>query len=194
MSGVNLINPVPYVPVSLFKPAKLLDVVTGWQPCDEAIGDILNRFSIQRQKMLEFGVEYGFSTSAFANYFSTVVAVDHFRGDQHAGFKDVWNETSEKLKAFPNVVLLRADYRDWINTVKSAHFDLIHIDIVHTFLDTYQCGRWAADHADIVLFHDTILHAAVNSAVMAVAAETGMTYYNLDVINGLGILTKKELQ
>jgi hypothetical protein len=79
------------------------------------------------------------------------------------------------------------DYKEWI-TKDTSQYDLIHVDIVHTFEDTLACGRWAADHAPVVLFHDTESFSEVKRAVAAIAEDTGKTFYNYPHCYGLGIV------
>jgi hypothetical protein len=186
MPDVQVINSLPYFPVTFVHSVHTVDVPTAWRPNEEIINDILTRYSIDHRSMIDFGVDYGFSTSAFANYFSVVLGIDNYS-------VEMWNQARKTLKDFKNISLLRVDYKDWIKTVKDAYFDLIHIDIIHTFEDTYQCGRWAVDHASIVLFHDTISNPPVHEALMAISSETGIPYYNWPVACGLGILTKQDL-
>ena len=39
--------------------------------------------------------------------------------------------------------------------IDQTNHDLIHIDIFHDYANTYEAGRWAVDHSNVVLFHDT---------------------------------------
>jgi tRNA uridine 5-carbamoylmethylation protein Kti12 len=88
---------------------------------------------------------------------------------------------------FDNIHLIRSDYRDWIKKDES-HYDLIHVDIIHTFADTFACGLWSAKHAKCVIFHDTESYPAVKQAVIEIARDTGKKFYNFRESNGLGIL------
>jgi hypothetical protein len=82
---------------------------------------------------------------------------------------------------------VRSDYRRWI-AQDDTLYDLIHVDIVHTYADTFTCGLWSAQHAPCVLFHDTVSFRAVRRAVSAIAHLTGKRFYNFEESNGLGIL------
>ena len=46
------------------------------------IPDIINRFNKLANRRLEFGVQFGFSTTVFANYFNEVIGI--FTGDTQA--------------------------------------------------------------------------------------------------------------
>ena len=179
---------IPFTPDLSTPPKLLTDIPTGWGPCEQAIASIIERFNVKRHLMLEFGVEYGFSTAAFSNFFDIVIGVDHFKGDEHSGGKEEFGPTFQRLLPFRNITLDRCDYKDWISRVTYPHFDLIHIDIVHTFVDTFVLGDWAVNHAPVVLFHDTLSFSGVMAACEAIAKKSGKEFYNWNCINGLGVI------
>jgi len=149
---------------------------------------IIERFGLGRSACLEFGVEFGYSTTVLAQYFDRVVGVDLFMGDIHTAHTgDHFDETSARLAPFENIELHRADYRDWISR-DEATYDLIHVDIVHTYEDTFCCGLWSTQHARCVLFHDTESFPDVRRAVIDVAAASGRRFYNYEPHHGLGIV------
>ena len=177
-----------YVPEHRQMPARVLPVVTAWKGIESVLGDLIQRFGIGTKRCLEFGVEYGYSTAALSCFFDSVTGVDIFVGDIHTLDKrDIFRETSDRLAGFPNITLVRSDYRDW--TAKDeSHYDLIHVDIVHTYIDTLTCGLWSARRAQCVLFHDTLSFPAVKRAVIDISRQTGKSFYNFEESNGLGIL------
>jgi hypothetical protein len=83
--------------------------------------------------------------------------------------------------------LVRSDFRDWIKQDNSS-YDLIHVDIVHTYADTFACGLWGAVHSQCTLFHDTESFPAVKRAVIEISRRTGKRFHNFPESNGLGIL------
>lgn len=181
---------VPYVPERRQLPLRVLPVNTGWKGIESILDDLLRRFKVARHRCLEFGVEFGYSTAALSCFFDEVTGVDLFAGDKHTvNRRDIFAETSRRLSAFPNIRLVRSDYRDWI-AQDHARYDLIHVDIVHTYRDTFTCGLWSARRAPCVLFHDTTSFPAVRRAVSAVARATGKQFYNFEQSNGLGILVE----
>lgn len=183
-----------YEPKRLAKPARLINVPTAWDEMESALEDIIERFAITPTNALEFGVDYGYSTAALANYFTTVYGVDTFKGDVHAGFRvDMLPQTEAALKDFPNIRLCPMDYRDWA-VFDNRRYDLIHVDIVHTYEDTYACGAWAVEHADVVIFHDTIAFSDVMRAVEDLASNYGRFFYQWAYRHGLGILSKREIE
>jgi hypothetical protein len=169
----------------------MIDVSTAWYGCESVLEDIIERFQIPPILAIEFGVFNGYSTAAIANYFEQVFGVDTFIGDAMSGSCS-FPETASNLKDFPNVELFEQDFQSFIrdNAIQS---DLIHVDIFHTFDDTYACGKWAAEHSDVVLFHDTISYPEVYRAVAQIAHDTGMIFYNWEEGYGLGILSRRHL-
>lgn len=166
----------------------MLDVPSAWTGLESIIEDILTRFSIERDSCIEFGTEYGYSTVAFSNYFQRVKGIDLFIGDAHSGLKtDHYLETQLALSKYANIELIQRDYRDYVKE-DNAHYNLAHVDIVHTYKDTYDCGLWALEHSDCCLFHDTNSFREVRLAVIDLAKVTGRKIYNYPHHHGLGII------
>lgn len=168
---------------------------SAWAGLEQILPALLADFEVAGGTALEFGVQHGFSTAALANYFNCVVGVDTFAGDQHAGFGDpaaTLAATKARLKEFSNVTLIRSDYQSFWGPLgkfsRGANYDLVHVDIVHTFAETYECGELAVRHSDCVIFHDTISFPEVQRAVAQLATESGRTFFNFPKYYGLGIL------
>jgi hypothetical protein len=177
-----------YVPERRESPDRVLDVNTAWKGLESILSDVLTRFSIRGDRCLEFGVEHGYSTAALSCFFGSVIGVDTFMGDEHTLEKgDIYEKTATRLSSFENIKLIRSDYRDWIQK-DNATYDLIHVDIVHTYADTLACGYWSAMHAQCVLFHDTETFHSVKQAVRDIARLTGKRFYNFKESCGLGII------
>jgi hypothetical protein len=177
-----------YEPGSLETPTRTLNVTSAWKGNELVIADLLRRFNVGRSSCLEFGVEFGFSTVAFSQYFRRVIGVDLFTGDIHTQNKaEHFEPTRSRLAEFSNIELYRSDYRDWIAKDDSV-YDLIHVDIVHTFDDTYRCGLWSAQHSTCTLFHDTESFPEVKRAVQKIANDTRKEFYNYSRNFGLGII------
>ena len=144
-----------YKPQHLYTPEKTIPNKSAWQGLEQIIEDLINTFDLQRKQCIEFGVEFGFSSVVFSNYFDKVVGVDTFEGDIHTKNKNQhYEETLQRLAPYRNITLERSDYRDWI-VKDNERYNLAHVDIVHTYKDTYDCGLWAAQHSDCTIFHDT---------------------------------------
>ena len=185
----NFNHPIQtYKPVNVQRPPHLLDVPSAWTGLESIIEDILTRFSIERDSCIEFGTEFGYSTVAFSNHFQRVRGIDLFLGDAHSGLKtDHFLETQLALSKYANIELTQRDYRDYIQE-DNAHYNLAHVDIVHTYKDTYDCGLWALEHSDCCLFHDTNSFKEVRLAVIDLAKATGRKIYNYPHHHGLGII------
>lgn len=187
---------IPYIPEQLWKPRHLVDVPTAWDGVESILRDVMLRFKIKSNTCLEFGVDYGYSTAALANFFNQVHGVDTFQGDHHAGVReDLLKKASKALENFKNITLVPQDYKVYIDIVDKVNlnpqWDLIHIDIVHDYKPTAELGRWAVDHSDVVMFHDTIAFPEVRRAVQDIAWETGRVFYEYQVQHGVGFLVKE---
>ena len=188
---------IPYIPQEIKRPELILEAPSAWKGLESIIGDIITRFGIRTDKALEFGVEYGYSLVALSNFFKRVMGVDHFLGDEHTDAKNVegmYEKAKEALSAYPNIQLFPKSYQDYMKAHRfNGPYNLIHIDIVHTYEDTFACGDWAMKNADIVLFHDTESFPDVKRAVQDIADKHGVEFYNYPFHYGLGILCRKPL-
>lgn len=166
---------------------------SAWGNIPSIIKDIIERFEINTSNALEFGVEYGYSTSALANYFDNVIGVDIFTGDIHSGLKeDHLEQTKSYLESYKNITLVKSDYRDFIKT-NSDFYGLTHIDIIHNFEHTYECGEWAVQHSRVTIFHDTESYPEVKRACQELANNYDLEFYNYKESYGLGILVNKKI-
>jgi hypothetical protein len=182
---------IKYIPRYYKVPKRLADVPSAWGPNESILMDLIERFQIPHQSALEFGVDYGFSASALANFFEEVIAVDHFESDPQTGYRDrLYEQASLALVEFPNVHIRKSSFQEWIEHDHN-NYDLIHVDVFHDYVNTYAAGKWAVDHSNVVAFHDSESYPAVKSAVCSLADETGMKFYNYEVSHGLGILVRE---
>jgi hypothetical protein len=182
-------NEINYVPKKIVTPPRLIHSKSqAWVGLEKIILDIIEFSKIKTDAALEFGVEFGYSTVALSNYFKKVTGVDIFIGDPHAGFHgDIYELTKKNLADFKNIELIKADYKEYISS-NDQHVDLIHVDIIHTYEDTYACGLWSAEHSDCTIFHDTQSFPDVKKAVADIARKTKKQFYNYRQCNGLGII------
>ncbi len=177
-----------YVPLALVPPKQKIAVPSAWAGLEEIIPDILDRFNVGRERCIEFGVEFGYSTVILSNYFDRVIGIDLFEGDLHTAHKeDHYLRTKESLADFPNIELHKCSYQSWIERDQDQ-YDFAHVDIVHTYKDTYRCGLWAVEHSTVTIFHDTESFLDVRNAVIDIAKKTGKSVYNYPHHYGLGIV------
>jgi hypothetical protein len=89
---------IPYVPRYRKTPERMLQVNSAWKGIESILADLIERFEIQPQRCLEFGVEFGYSTVALSSYFDSVTGVDIFIGDKHTvNRKDIYGDTVKRL-------------------------------------------------------------------------------------------------
>jgi len=168
-------------------------VPSAWFDIPTILKDIIVRVNVTQNKALEFGVEYGYSTSALANYFRQLIGVDTFQGDKHSGNKnDHLSLTSNLLKDWENILLVQSDYKDFIND-NNDYYDLIHIDIVHDYEPTYECGEWAINHSKVTIFHDTESFSEVKHVCLDLSEKYNVEFYNYPHSHGLGILVNNHI-
>jgi hypothetical protein len=54
-----------------------------------------------------------------------------------------------------------------------------------------ECGTWAAQHSDFVIFHDTEAYPiGVKDAVERIAEEQDMRFFNYPLDFGMGVLVR----
>jgi len=186
-------KPIKYIPESKDYNLRLVtEQPSAWGDIAAILPGLIKKFNIETKSAIEFGVEYGYSTSALANLFESVVGIDTFTGDIHAGFKgDIFEETKSYLSTYPNVELVKSMYQDYIKD-NDEQYDFAHVDIIHTYEDTFTCGEWCINHADIVVFHDTVSFVDVFLACEDLAKKYNMDFYNYEESHGLGILINKK--
>lgn len=166
-------------------------VPSGWTGLEKIMPSLVKLFCRDKFSALEFGVEYGYSTSVLSQLFDNVLGVDWFKGDEHSAWRDDYYETAAaNLSSRSNVTLNKQSYQEFLANVRpDVKYDLVHVDVVHTYEATYAIGRWAADHSPVVIFHDTqYIWPEVKQAILQIAEETGKDFYNYEACNGLGIL------
>jgi hypothetical protein len=151
--------------------------------------DLLDTFNVKRDIALEFGVEYGYSTVALSNFFKIVIGVDTFEGDQNTLVRppDFAEEVRALVSPYGNIHLVTSTWEKWAQ-VDDRDYDLIHIDMDHTYDQTFISGVWATLHAPVVLFHDTESFPSVKKACKEIADGTGKKFYNWPQCYGLGII------
>jgi len=185
----------PYKPYRLEQVPKkpLPSVPTSWNGLEKIIPDLIERAELKTDLAIEFGVWHGYSTAALANNFKKVIGVDTFKGDVIPGTEKqpMFVTTSETLKPWPNIELAQSRFQDWFRNWSHLRPDLIHIDIVHTYEDTYACGILALNICDTVIFHDTESFPEVKRALCDLTRLhiPDLPFRNYYECFGLGILT-----
>ena len=102
-------------------------------------------------------------------------------------------QTKNYLEHYENITLLKSDYRDFIKD-NHDNYGLIHIDIIHDFEHTYECGAWAVQHSRVTIFHDTESFFEVKRARQELANDFDLEFYNYKESHGLGILVNRKIK
>ena len=168
----------------------LNDISSAWKGLEDYIIPIIDKFNIKPDCCLEFGVDLGYSSYIFSQVFKKVIGVDKFEGDNHINHPQV-DEFYEQIKQVfnnTNVDVVRADFRDFIKD-NNNQYDLIHIDIVHFYDETFECADWAVKHSNVVILHDTCSFPDIDKVCHDITLKhNNVKYYNISEHFGLGVL------
>lgn len=168
----------------------VLDVPTAWNGLERYIKPVMEHYNVKNDLALEFGVDSGYSLHIFSQIFKKVIGVDSFQGDIHIGHEQGDEFYNRTLKRFENTnaEIIRKNYKDFIKDNNNT-YDLIHIDIVHLYDETYECAEWSIQHSNIVLMHDISAFFDVHRVCEDLARKHNLTYNNtINKYHGLGIL------
>lgn len=184
---------IKYVPKNRVPLERPLNTGSAWRGIESIIPSLIQDFNIDTARAIEFGIEAGYSLTALAHYFQEVIGVDTFAGDIYTHLHDpveTFKIVENNMKDWANVKLVVSDYRDYIKR-DDSHYGLAHVDIVHSYDETYECGEWAVNHADVAIFHDTLSFHEVYNAVHNLSVKYDRDFYSFDESFGLGILVRK---
>ncbi len=173
---------INYIPSFRKMPERVAPVATAWHPNEEIVEALIKDFGIEQNNALELGVDWGFSLIVLSGFFKEILGVD-----LHT------SRCVEVVKQFSNIKLLNVDYSDFIIKNINNYYNLIHIDLTHTYFETIEAGLWAVKHSDMAIFHDTGV-VELKQALEEIADMTGKTFYNFNERHGLGIITDFSLK
>ena len=176
---------------------KLLDVSSAWKGLEDYMIPLIKNFNIQQNIALEFGVDQGYSSHVFSQLFKKVIGVDAFIGDAHINHQqgdDFYNTIKQRFTG-TNIDIIRADFRDFIRSEEAnkTNYDLIHIDIVHLYQETFECAEWAIQKSNVVILHDTESFPEIKRVCNDISKKHGINFYNIPEHHGLGILSKTKI-
>ena len=169
-----------------------LQVPSGWKGLENYIESVISTFNIDKNVALEFGVDTGYSLKILSQIFNSSIGVDTFTGDAHIGHSQGDEFYQDILKKFKdsNTKIVRANYKDYIK-VNDNNYDLIHIDIVHHYKETFECADWSVQHSKVVLIHDTSTFPEMARVCRDISNIHKLEYHNIPEHNGLGILYRR---
>ncbi|MEE7493065.1 glycosyltransferase [Methylobacterium oryzae] len=116
---------------------------------------------------VELGVHLGYSYFAFCQAIrrlgltTRAYAVDHWHGDDHAGFYDesVFESVKQQNRTYAGFsTLLRKNFDGALSDIENGSVDLLHIDGRHAYEDVrhdFETWRPKLSQRAVVLFHDT---------------------------------------
>lgn len=168
----------------------LLPIPSGWEGLECYMNSIMSNLNIKPNLALEFGIDQGYSLKIFSQLFNKVIAVDSFSKEVgHPQYEGYLTNIFERFKG-DNVEINVKDYRDFIKN-NNDFYDLIHVDIVHFYKETYECTEWSIQHSNVVLVHDTITFGDMNVVCEDISKKYNVKYVNIPEHNGLGILYRE---
>jgi predicted O-methyltransferase YrrM len=145
--------------------------------------------------IVDLGVDYGFSTIAFARpNIGHVFAIDWFQGDAQTGSRNALGQFQENIRdaGVKNVTSIIADFdsacADWQRT--NLPIDLLHIDGDHTYeLMANDFNRWRefVRPGGVILLHDT---QSFPNDVGKFFREIDMPKFEFTHSSGLGVVCK----
>lgn len=172
---------------------KTLNVASSWKGLENYIQPIINSFNITPNLALEFGVDYGYSLHILSQAFKKAKGVDGFVGDVHCGSSQgdhFYYDTVNRFKGIDNVEIVRSSFEEYIKT-DNTFYDLIHVDIVHLYKETYECAEWCINHSNVVVLHDIYSFPDMNKVCEDLSKKYNLGYNNtINKYHGLGILYK----
>jgi len=171
---------------------ELLKQPSGWEGLECYMDSIIKELNIKTDLALEFGIDQGYSLKILTQLFKKTVGVDSFSSDPHIGHpqgSEFFQSILNKFKDH-NVDIFKVDYRDYIKN-DNKQYDLIHVDIVHFYAETFECVDWSIQHSNVVLVHDTITFPDMHRVCVDIAKKHNVGYSNIIPHNGLGVLYRR---
>ena len=153
-------------PESFWKPAVMVD--SAWHEHAPFASWLVAQ--VRPRSIVELGTHNGFSFFVFCEALArcgidaSAVAVDTWRGDEHAGFygEEIFAAVAEIRQArYPTAELYRGYFDEAALVVEDGSVDLLHIDGRHGYEDVlHDFETWLPKLSDrgVVLFHDTAEH------------------------------------
>ncbi len=155
---------------------------------------------VQRPRLLvELGAHTGFSYLAFAQAVKRIeikshcIAVDTWRGDEHAGFygEEVFNQLHDyNYRRYGDFSeLMRATFDEAVDSFEDGSIDLLHIDGRHFYDDVkhdFETWKPKLSERGVVLLHDTNVRVK-DFGVYRLWNELTEKYPHFEFIQGHGL-------
>lgn len=165
-------------------------IVTAWRGLEPFAHWLVQ--TMDPKLVIELGVDYGFSLIELARYNrGKTIGVDHFVGDEHAGFRSIEDQARENIrKSELNISLMNTDFDTALKSFEDEEIDILHLDGVHTFEHVHHdFHMWfpKVRRGGVILLHDT----------QSFPQDVGRFFRSLDLpkfeilySHGLGVVTK----
>jgi GT2 family glycosyltransferase/glycosyltransferase involved in cell wall biosynthesis len=154
---------------------------------------------LRPRSIVELGTHVGFSYFAFcqaarmANVGAALFAVDHWTGDEHAGFygEEVYQSVATyNSERYPDIsTLMRMTFSDALSYFDDGSIDLLHIDGRHHFddvKDDFETWLPKLSTRAVVLLHDTNIRDR-QFGVHRFFAEQAARYSHFNFVHGCGL-------
>ncbi len=170
--------------------AKLQHIISAWRGHEDFAVKLVEYK--KPEVIVELGVDYGFSSFAFAMpNIGTVYGIDWFKGDEHAGHRNTYELVKEEIEklGLTNIVLIQSDFSEAVKTWKKK-IDILHIDGVHHYAAVKQnYDEWLpfVKEDGVILLHDT---CSFKDDVGKFFAEIELPKYNFLHSHGLGVVCR----
>lgn len=142
------------------------DIPSAWRGHEQFAEWLVK--TVKPQVIVDLGVDYGFSTIAFARpQIGRVYAIDHFQGDAQTGARNVLAECRKNiddahLRIQPSVIVSDFDAaaRAWFETMQFCEgpIDILHIDGAHDYASVkhdFDTWKGLVRMGGVILLHDT---------------------------------------
>lgn len=161
-----------YAQLREVRPHPAMDVASAWKGLENRFQDLIEPIG-NVSRVVEIGVEFGYSLFAFAQAMpqATILGVDpyeHVIADEDGATTEsqgAWRGSceaerwvQEHLVNYPNVWLLRTTGTQAAKTI-SAPLDVVHIDSIHSYravAEDFAAWEPLLRLGGCVLFHDTV--------------------------------------
>ncbi|MDQ0416728.1 putative O-methyltransferase YrrM [Croceifilum oryzae] len=178
-------------------PIEVQHIQTAWRGHEQFAMWLVQR--LQPNVTVDLGVDLGYSMFSLATpKIGTVYGVDHFQGDEHAGFKNTYDfvvgtkSILEEKYGIDNIQVIQGDFTEVAQTWTQS-IDILHIDGFHIYESAKKDFHHWLPHLQengVMIMHDVVSYPDVKR----VYDESNLYRCYFSHSAGLGVLSRnKEL-
>lgn len=167
-------------------------LVSAWKGHEDFAAKIVE--ILQPKTIVDLGVDYGFSTFAFAlPNIGHVFGIDWFKGDSMAGERNTLASVKQELENLKmyNVTIIDSKFEDAAKDWKLP-IDILHIDGAHDYdsvkRDYLEWSKFVSEDG-VILMHDT---ESFSNDVGRFFREIELPKHNFLHSHGLGVICKNQ--